>query len=386
MLRGASRWPALGTGRQRDPARPGIHNRRHPMTLRHALAFAPGAVRRPAAAQQPAGYKPRRRRSRRSSTPCRRPRCRSSARPARLLLVQGVRYPAIADLAAPMLRLAGLPHQPADQRPAPAAARHRLHAPDHRRRRSRPLELPEGRPLRPARSGRPTASASPSRNTTAGRHRAVARATSEPPPRRRSSRPPSSTPPTATPLDGCPTARRCSARPSPPAAASRPRRRRARPARSSRRARQGRPGAHLPGPAEEHARRGAVRLLLHVATGPRRRRHRQGHAPRQAGRLRRRADPSPDGKYSCCRAPRRPYSYLLPGHALPARRRGLGPRRQGGPHAGRAAAAGPRADRGRADRAARRSTGGRPSRRRWSGPRRSTAATRRRRCRTATAS
>ena len=47
-----------------------------------------------------------------------------------LLLVQGVRYPAVVELAAPMLRLAGLRDQSADQRSAPAAAHRRHHHPN----------------------------------------------------------------------------------------------------------------------------------------------------------------------------------------------------------------------------------------------------------------
>ena len=113
------------------------------MTLRHALAFAPRMSAGAAAAQPPAGYKPA------AAGDHRHPRraadaARSSVSPTRdrLLLIQGG-----ATRRSPSWRRRcsawPAPHQPADQRPAPAAARHRPHAPDHRRRQAlRPVELP----------------------------------------------------------------------------------------------------------------------------------------------------------------------------------------------------------------------------------------------------
>ena len=106
--------------------------------------------------------------------------------------------------------------------------------------------------------------------------------------------------------------------------------------------------------------------LVDAGTGAVTRSRQAGRPERRRSRARRRAHP---GHLD-------PQALLLRGDLRPlrARRRGLGPRRQR--HASRPAAASPIACRSTASRPGRASTpGGPPNRPRWSGPRRSTAAT-----------
>ncbi len=217
-----------------------------------------------------------------------------------MLLVQGVRYPPISELAQPMLRLAGLRINPN------TSGRHR--APYFVALTLKKIadgvgaenRAAAGRAALVCRCGAPTAGASPSSTRRdagielwAGEAAARARVEAQGRRRQRRLRP-------ARPVDaGQPHAARADR----PREARRAARRgvRAVGARTYRRAAAAPARPHLSGPAEERARRGALRLLRHVAARLRGRGVGEGDAVRTARHLRRRPSPRPTARTSSSR-------------------------------------------------------------------------------------
>ena len=80
--------------------------------------------------------------------------------------------------------------------------------------------------------------------------------------------------------------------------------------------RQAGPDSNVSGPADQRARRRAVRVLLHEPARLRRCGDRQAHPRRQAGHAQQRS-PSPDGAYILVRRVKRPFSRLLTWNEFP---------------------------------------------------------------------